>query len=82
MATMYSISNNATDLSTQILEDYRLIQFHEDQCTTLCQRTYVDETTATYGELQDCLDGKSEVPKPSTTTTEKPTATTEASAET
>ena len=77
MATMYSISNSAADMRTHISEQYRLIEFQEDQCTTECHRTYIVETTTTYGELQDCLDGKSQVP----TTTAKPTGTTEDSTE-
>ncbi|KAH8251367.1 hypothetical protein KR032_009754 [Drosophila birchii] len=69
---LYSVSANATENSVKIAEEYRIVETQHDICVNDAERTYVQDTTTTYEQLNACLKGKEPVPTsqaPYTTTT-------------
>ncbi|KAH8356034.1 hypothetical protein KR200_008188 [Drosophila serrata] len=70
---LYSISNNATENSVKIQEEYRIVGTQRDICVNDAERNYVQDTTTTYEQLNACLKGNQPVPVP---TPEAPYTTT------
>ncbi|XP_032292156.1 uncharacterized protein [Drosophila virilis] len=69
---MYTISANSAELLAQVREEYRLIDIVQYECTNKSERAYVENTAATYENLDRCLAGL----EPLTTTSAPTTAPT------
>ncbi|XP_023178034.2 uncharacterized protein LOC111604269 [Drosophila hydei] len=70
----YALSANATNLAANVKADYVQSNTVKTVCVNNAERTYVEDTTRVYGQLNSCLLGY-DIPNPPTTdtTTEYPT---------
>ncbi|TMW42927.1 hypothetical protein DOY81_011992 [Sarcophaga bullata] len=66
---VYSISGNASEHATLMREKYRTINVRHENCSMVCERTYIESTASTYRKLQSCLGGHTKPLDPSSTTT-------------
>ncbi|KAH8283872.1 hypothetical protein KR054_003890, partial [Drosophila jambulina] len=61
---LYSVSANATENAAKIEEEYRTVDTQRDICVNSAERSYVQDTTTTYEQLNACLKGTQPVPTP------------------
>ncbi|KAI8119156.1 hypothetical protein FF38_02382 [Lucilia cuprina] len=53
----YNVQNIAKDKMDYIKMKYELIEYNQNRCTDDCSRTYVEESSKIYEELEKCLAG-------------------------
>lgn len=83
---MHKLNSDAIQHLADFNRQLFLIEIDDEMCTNATKSTYEKNTGKTYAEMNDCLLGKTPVPKPTdpstteppttTTTTEEPTTTT------
>lgn len=70
MSTIYTVSNNASDVATALRQQISFIDIESYRCSNATEREYVERSGQIYTALNYCLDNgpPPTIPPPTTTT--------------